>query len=403
MEPDSNDEYVRIGQRGISDILAWRPANPPWGGRCLPYFYPEVGDNVRVVDHDPQKHYYVLGNAHCGGGVFTSIAKANRETHNFEGFVRKAVDTWAEVEVVWREFHDEHHTDSCPEFTLPPDFIAPTPVYFNGSIRTAIASLLPLVSPSVCSPPPCPSTFTPWTTEGTASRAPPSPKIQPPSPTLTRSLKKIAPVVRSRPPVTPQPGTQPAPRLGSPFSPAVPSSVGSPSPLRPSRFPTISPLADLGSTPPPPTLYRSPMYNAYTSPTAPPSSSSRLSNVSDVLSDMSSMSSGVLSDMELPSTTTSPRSSPRTLSAIDLSDDEDEYAGAFGADDDELYEPRLMWAVKGLRYGSWADPRDAVAAAMAQGMGGMFTLISSVDETELAAMHSWGAVAPTHPAASGSG
>ncbi|KAK6972150.1 hypothetical protein R3P38DRAFT_2812695 [Favolaschia claudopus] len=290
---------------------------------------PEVGDNVRVVDHDPQKHYYVLGNAHCGGGVFTSIAKANRETHNFEGFVRKAVDTWAEVEVVWREFHDEHHTDSCPEFTLPPDFIAPTPVYFNGSIRTAIASLLPLVSPS--------------------------------------------------------PGTQPAPRLGSPFSPAVPSSVGSPSPLRPSRFPTISPLADLGSTPPPPTLYRSPMYNAYTSPTAPPSSSSRLSNVSDVLSDMSSMSSGVLSDMELPSTTTSPRSSPRTLSAIDLSDDEDEYAGAFGADDDELYEPRLMWAVKGLRYGSWADPRDA-------GSGG-----------DGARDGRWGAVAPTHPAASGSG
>ncbi|KAK7023745.1 hypothetical protein R3P38DRAFT_3194276 [Favolaschia claudopus] len=70
--------------------------------------------------------------------------------------------------------------------------------------------------------------------------------------------------------------------------------------------------------------------------------------------------------------------------------------------DDEICAPRLMWAVKGLRYGSWDDPRDAVAAAQAHGMGSMFTLISSVDELELASMHNWGAVASTHPAASSS-
>ncbi|KAK7050418.1 hypothetical protein R3P38DRAFT_3173786 [Favolaschia claudopus] len=397
-----NDDYPHpLDAQGIRDILSFPPSNPPRpGGRCLPYYYPEKGDEKTwMVDHDPNKRYYVLGLAHCGGGIFTSAARANRETNGFSGYQRKAVKTWEEAEQVWRGFHDDLHGNGCPDFTLPPGFAAPTPVHFGMSLRTAVASYLPLVSPSVCSPPPCPSTFRPWSP---LRCAPPSPKI-----------------ARSRPPVTPQPGTQPAPGLGSPFSsPSIPSSV-SPSPLRPVRspssfpapFPTISPLADLGITPPPPILYRSPMYS-HTSPTAPPStasshrhrraSSSSLSRVSDILTDISSVSSGFLSDMELPSTTASPRSSPRTLSAIDMDDDDDEYAAAFVGADDEICAPRLMWAVKGLRYGSWDDPRDAVAAAQAHGMGSMFTLISSVDELELASMHNWGAVASTHPAASSS-
>ncbi|KAK6977457.1 hypothetical protein R3P38DRAFT_3237204 [Favolaschia claudopus] len=372
--------------------------NPPQpGGRCLPYFYPEKGDESTYdVDHNPHKRYYVLGAAHCGGGIFTCPDHANRETNNFSGQKKRAVKTWSAAETVWREMHDKHHTSGCPEFTLPPDIPAPTPVYINGSIRTAAASLLPLVSPSVCSPPPDPSTFTaPWPTDDdpapgasiaslaslastrAASRAPPSPRL-----------------VRARPPVTPQPGTQ-HPFLGSPFSPfspAVPSSV-SPSPLRPPRlpasFPVISPLASLAPTPPPPTaLYRSP--GVYQDGHAPSLTSSPLSRVSDVLSEMSSDISSV-SDMDFPPSTASPRSSPRTLSEINL--DDDEYAGAFGEEDDGMYEERLMWAVKGLRHGSWADPRDAIAAAMANGMGSMFTLMSSFDVTELENMHSWGVVA----------
>ncbi|KAK7027868.1 hypothetical protein R3P38DRAFT_2777022 [Favolaschia claudopus] len=350
-------------QRDAADLLARRPANPPQpGGRCLPYFYPEKGDESTFdVDHNPHKRYYVLGAGHCGGGIFTCPDRANRETNNFSGQKKRAVKTWSAAETVWREMHDKHHTSGCPEFTLPPDIPAPTPVYINGSIRTAAASLLPLVSPLA----PSASIASLASLPRAASRAPPSPKL-----------------VRSRPPVTPQPGTQ-QPFLGSPFSPAVPSSV-SPSPLRPPRvpasFPVLSPLTAQAPTPPPPTaLYQSPVFSANTR--APPRTSSPLSRVSDILSDMSDVTSGFLSDMDFPSTTASPRSSPRTLSAIEL-DDDDEYAAEFPVDD-ELYAPRVMWAVKGLRYSSWDDPRDAIAAAEANGMGQMFTLMSSNDGAEL--------------------
>ncbi|KAK7000212.1 hypothetical protein R3P38DRAFT_2797480 [Favolaschia claudopus] len=410
---DDDFPNAKFSQRDAADILAWRPANPPQpGGRCLPYFYPEKGDESTFdVDHNPHKRYYVLGAAHCGGGIFTCPDRANRETNNFSGQKKRAVKTWSAAETVWREMHDKHHTGGCPEFTLPPDIPAPTPVYINGSIRTAAASLLPLVSPSVCSPPPCPSSFTaPWPTDDA-----PAPSADAPAPSasiaslaslasLPRTASRAPPspnLVRSRPPVTPQPGTQ-QPFLGSPFSPfspAVPSSV-SPSPLRPFRappaFPILSPLTAQAPTPPPPTalyqqspLYQSPVF----SPNArapPPRTSSPLSRVSDILSDMSDVTSGFLSDMDVPSTTASPRSSPRTLSAIDL-DDDDEYAAEF---DDELYAPRVMWAVKGLRYSSWDDPREAIAAAEANGMGQMFTLMSSSDGAELESMHSWGVVAP---------
>ncbi|KAK6992527.1 hypothetical protein R3P38DRAFT_3225596 [Favolaschia claudopus] len=355
---------MELDRQAVNDILSYRPSNPRQvGGRCRPYFYPEKGhENTNDVDHDPNVRYYVVGLAHCGGGVFTCPVRANREVHNYAGHVKKAVNTWREVESAWGEMHDTHHAGGCPEFTLPPDISAPTPVYFNNSIRTAAASYLPLVSPTVCSPPPCPSTFTPWPSDDApppqsaprdgfgglipgAARAPPSPSMP-----------------RARPPVTPQPGTQVA--LGSPFSPCVPSSV-SPSPLRPPRapasFPILSPLAPQAPTPPPPTaLYSSPR------------TSSPLSRVSDVL-------------------TASPTSSPRTLSAIDL-DEDDEYAAEFAVDDG-AYAPRVMWAVKGIRHSSWDDPRNAIAAAQANGMGQMFTLMSSMDELELENMHSWGAVA----------
>ncbi|KAK7008531.1 hypothetical protein R3P38DRAFT_3210857 [Favolaschia claudopus] len=310
---------------------------------CTPLYYASGNyDDTYAVDSDPNGRFHLIGLGHCGAGVFDCPLRANEQIVGFSGAVRRSVKRWGGsggVEEAWAALCEEHHKGGCPALRLPKGFVEPTPVVRNHVLRTAPASVLPIREPSIVSPLPPTSAF----------NLPPRRPLTPPGATQTLAspfdLSSASPF---------SPSTYQWPRSsGTIFSSAFPTSpTASRAPATP-RF-MARPVAPSSPANLPPVT---------SSPARPPTASSVLSFTSSDLSNLPS---------------SSPNSSPRSLSEIE-----------YGFDDDDLCPPPVLWGIKGMRCQSWSDPKAAVCAALERGMGPMITLMYSDDETTLEDMHGW--------------
>ncbi|KAK7018527.1 hypothetical protein R3P38DRAFT_3200905 [Favolaschia claudopus] len=333
---------------------------PGFGSRpCRPTFVPERGhENVDNINDDPAGRFFVVGLGHSGAGVYTSALRAKEQTDGFSGQVQKSCKRWdgpGGVEETWVSFHNDHHVGGCPPRKLIEGLID-RPVVRRGVLRTAPPMIN--VSGARCPPPRVP-----------VKSEPLSPS---PAPLLRRAVAPRTPEVQRLAPRVPLPPTT----LGSPYQgPALvfPRPATTP---RASFSPTVIPSS---VSPPDLTFLRNPSPSpSRTSTTSFPSSLSTSSIPASTASFPSSISStSIPSSMSIPS-------SPRTLTAIDIEDEDVE----IGDNDAFSYvEADTYWGVLGIRHCNWVDPGNAAREAVRRGMA-TFTVISAPTELELEEMHS---------------